>query len=185
MTVRSDAKAAAQRCAAALVGGLLVVLPGHADATPQRTAMLSAFAQTCFSPLLTAETAKARLSPSGARHDFYDLMPFSDVPRSPARTVVTPGTDRRCEVSFDGDAGDEAAEVAAAGLTAEGIRTDAPLPATHTDARIPGTSLLAARYLNPNRIAVVHTGTRPGPNGIETFLSVERLTPDASAEAAQ
>ena len=49
-------------------------------------------------------------------------------------------------------------------------------------ARLSGTSLLGARRLNPRRVAVVHTGTRPGPNGIETFLNVERLTDAASSE---
>jgi hypothetical protein len=29
-------------------------------------------------------------------------------------------------------------------------------------------------------VAVVHVGTRPGPNGIETFLNVERLMPSAN-----
>jgi hypothetical protein len=40
-----------------------------------------------------------------------------------------------------------------------------------------GTEFVAARYLNPNRIAVVQVGTRLGPNGIETFINVERLQP--------
>lgn len=168
-----------------LIGGTAVFAGGIAAANPQRADMMSAFAQTCFSPLLTAGTAQARLMPSGARHDFYDLMPFANVAPSPATTSVTPGTDRRCEIAFDGDSGADAAEVAASGLAAEGIRTEAPLPTTHAQAALPGTTLLAARYLNPGRIAVVHTGTRAGPNGTETFLSVERLTPNASAEASQ
>lgn len=153
---------------------MVVATTGMATATP-----LSAFAAHCFSPFLTADRA-AELLP--ARHDFYDLDPFSDVPPSPG-AAVTPGTDRRCEVSFDGDRGAEAAETAIAGLRAEGIADDAPLPATHAGAALPGTTLLAARLLNPARIAVVHTGTRPGPDGVETFLSVERLTREASAEA--
>ncbi|WP_254796861.1 hypothetical protein [Sulfitobacter albidus] len=40
-----------------------------------------------------------------------------------------------------------------------------------------GTTFIAARQLNPKRIAVVQVGTRPGPNGTETFVSVERLDP--------
>ena len=140
---------------------------------------LSAFAAHCFSPFLTAERAAQVLPP---RHDFYDLRPFSGAAPSPGADV-TPGTDRRCEVTFDGDAGGEAARTAVDALATEGITDEAPLPATH--ARLPGTTLLAARYLNPARIAVVHTGTRPGHNGTETFLSVERLTPEASAEATR
>ena len=145
-------------------------------------AALDAFAANCLSPYLTAETAAARIGKTGARHDFYDLAPFSDVAPSPGANV-TPGTDRRCEVSLDGDLGTEAAQTATQALAAEGITVEAPLPATH--AALPGTTLLAARALNPARVAVVHTGTRPGPNGTETFLSVERLTPDASREVLE
>ncbi|MEM8850427.1 MAG: succinyl-CoA synthetase subunit beta [Pseudomonadota bacterium] len=168
-----------------LTATLVTSLPGLALAKPIRAAALDAFAQTCFSPYLTAETAQTAISPSGARHDFYDLAPFSDVPPSPAAIEVTPGTDRRCEVALDGEHGQAAADIAKAALTAEGITRDTPLPATHTDAKLPGTTLLAARFLNPTRIAVVHTGTRPGPHGPETFLTVERLTPEASREAIQ
>lgn len=146
-------------------------------------AALSAFAANCLSPHLTADAALDRIGRTGARFDFYDLRPFSNVPQSPAATRATPGTDRRCEVSFDGDAGAKAAETATQALAAEQITTEAPLPASH--AALPGTTLLAARALNPARVAVVHTGTRPGPNGVETFLSVERLTPDASREVLQ
>ncbi|MGB3408920.1 MAG: hypothetical protein WBA67_15670 [Jannaschia sp.] len=157
----------------------------HASfANPLRNDMLSAFADHCYSPLLTAQSARSNIASTGARVDFYDMNPFSDVPPTPG-TSVTPGTDRRCEVAFDGSHGAAAADVAVSGLQSEGIRTDAPLPATHATAALPGTTLLAARYLNPARIAVVHTGTRPGPNGTETFLSVERLTPEASAEVGR
>jgi hypothetical protein len=151
--------------------------PAHAN--PQRNDMLAAFAAHCFSPFLTAAKAQANIASTGARVDFYDLTPFSNVAATPGGNV-TPGTDRRCEVAFDGDFGTQAAEMAASGLQAEGIRTEAPVPDTHADAALPGTTLLGARFLNPARIAVVHTGTRTGPNGTETFLSVERLTPDAS-----
>ncbi|KIT17618.1 hypothetical protein [Jannaschia aquimarina] len=150
---------------------------GSAAANP-----FDAFAAHCFSPFLTADRA-AEVLP--ARHDFYDLNPFSDAAPSPASTPVTPGTDRRCEVTLDGDHGDAAAGTVVEALAAEGITRDTALPATHEDAALPGTTLLAARFLNPARIAVVHTGTRPGPNGTETFLNVERLTPEASAEAAR
>ncbi|MEM9798624.1 MAG: succinyl-CoA synthetase subunit beta [Pseudomonadota bacterium] len=154
-----------------------------ADA-PARAA-IKGFAETCFSPFLTAERAAAAFAAPEIRHDFYDLAPFSDVAPSPAATDVTPGTDRRCEVAFDGGYGVQAAQGAGDGLAAEGIRRDAPLPSSHADARLPGTTLLAARFLNPARVAVVHTGTRPGPNGPETFLLVERLTPQASAEVTR
>ena len=154
---------------AALLISLSAATPGHADP-------LAAFADNCFSPYMTA--AKADAAFNGLRYDFYDLRPFSDVALSPARTQVTPGTDRRCEVATDGDQIAAATEAVTGALSREGITKDAPLPDTHTATE--GTALLAARYLNPRRIAVVHVGTRPGPNGVETFLNVERLTPEAS-----
>lgn len=157
----------------------LCAFPALAQADPIRNDRLAAFANHCYSPFMTAQRAQADIASTGARVDFYDLNPFSNVAPTPGINV-TPGTDRRCEVSFDGSFGDDAAQVAVRGLQAEGIRTEAPLPDTHAGAALPGTTLLAARFLNPARIAVVHTGTRPGPNGTETFLSVERLTPAAS-----
>ncbi len=144
-----------------------------ADVAAQASA---AFAQNCFSPFMTAARAEEVLVPSGARVDFYDLDPFSDVAPSPMTgRAATIGTDRRCEVAFDGSFADMAASAAVAGLEMEGIDTEAPLPDRYqpTD----GTTLLAARQLNPRRIAVVHVGTRPGPNGVETFMFVERLMP--------
>ncbi|MCK0168159.1 succinyl-CoA synthetase subunit beta [Jannaschia sp. S6380] len=157
---------------------------GHGvQAESSEKAALSAFADNCLSPHLTARAANEAFAGPEIRHDFYDLDPFSAPAPSPAAGMPTPGTDRRCEVTFDGDQGAQAAETARAALAAEGITTEAPLPATHTGAHRPGTTLLAARALNPGRVAVVHTGTRPGPNGPETFLRVERLTPEASREA--
>ncbi len=149
-------------------------------------AAIKAFTANCFSPFLTAETARSAFESIRARHDFYDLNPVSDVPPSPASFTATPNTDRRCAVAFNGDRGDIAAQRAIAALEAEGIEKDAPLPFSHENARLPGTTLLAARFLNPGRIAVVHTGTRPGADGPETFLSVERLNPEATRrEVAQ
>lgn len=147
-----------------------------AQANPARAAMLDAFAQNCFSPYLTADIATANIAPTGARLDFYDTLPFSNAaPSTTNGRAITPGTDRRCEVAFDGDYAEDAAQVAVAAAEAEGIRTPAALPDTHT--ATDSTTLLAARQLNPKRIAVVHVGTRPGPNGVETFLQVERLAP--------
>ena len=165
-----------------VVAGLVLLLAGPAAHAAPQAAMMRAFADHCFSPFLTARRAEAEIASTGARVDFYDLDPFSDAAPSPPSpgAEVTPGTDRRCAVAFDGDRGAAAAETAAAALAAEGIRAEAPVPASHP--ALPGTTLLGARALNPSRVAVVHAGTRPGPNGIETFLSVERLTPEASDE---
>ena len=66
-------------------------------------------------------------------------------------------------------------ETVAAALAREGILTDAEVPDGFQ--RQEGTEFIAARRLNPRRIAVVQVGTRPGPGGTETFLNVERLDP--------
>ena len=110
------------------------------------------FASHCFSPFLTADKAAARLGIDGVRWEFYDLDPFSSVAPSPVDgRAATDGTNRRCEV------------------------TPAALPSFFQSTT--GTEVLAARQLNPRRIAVVHVGTREGSNGIETFMTVERLLP--------
>jgi len=70
-----------------------------------------------------------------------------------------------------------AVEAVATALSQEGVLTEVDLPNTHEGARTSGTALLAARQLNPTRIAVVHVGTRPGATGFETFMNVERLRP--------
>lgn len=137
------------------------------------------FADHCFSPFLTASRAAKVLQTANGQYDFYDLDPFSNAAPSPATgRPATPGTDRRCEVAFLGDFATEAARTAIEALAAEGILTEAPLPPTHAAA--PGTELIAARRLNPKRVAVVHVGTRPADRGVETFMNVERLTPSAS-----
>lgn len=136
---------------------------------------ITAFSSHCFSPFLTAEKVEENFSFANVRHDFYDLDPFSTAAPSPAKGSVTQGTDRRCEVSFWGDYAKDAVTAVAAALIREGITKAADLPATHEALRTDGTVLLAARRLNPNKIAVVHVGTRPTAQGIETFLNVERL----------
>ena len=156
----------------------LALMAWAANAVSPRTdarAGITAFASSCFSPRLTADKAAEVFNFANVRHDFYDLDPFTAAAPSPAKGVATPGTDRRCEVSFNGDFAQDAVTAVAARLLREGIRTPANVPATHENLRTKGTALLAARRLNPRKIAVVHVGTRPGPNGIETFLNVERL----------
>lgn len=137
-----------------------------------------AFASHCFSPFMTAARAQEVLASPGVRVDFYDLDPLSSGPVSPVvGRAATQGTDRRCEVAFDGDHARLAETAVLAGLALEGIDQASPVPDRYQPTE--GTRLLAARQLNPRRTAVVHVGTRPGPNGIETFLFVERLMPSA------
>ena len=157
--------------AAAVLAGPALARSAETDAR----AGIAAFVDNCFSPHLTAARAAQSFNLANVRHDFYDLRPFSAAEPSLPLGSATEGTDRRCEVSFRGDYAASAADAAVAALEDEGITTPAELPATHTETS--GTVLLAARKLNANRTAVVHVGTRPGANGIETFMNVERLEP--------
>ncbi len=144
-------------------------------------AAMDLFAQHCFSPFMTADKAARAFALTGAAYDFYDLDPFSGAALSPATgRAVTPGTDRRCEITFRGEHGDAATNAALSALAAQGITDPAPLPARYVQDN--DTTLLAARYLNPNRIAIVHIGTRSGSSGLETFMLVERLTPSNSSD---
>ena len=137
---------------------------------------IQAFVDNCFSPRLTAAKAARVFDLANLSHDFYDLDPLTAVPPSPAtKRAVTPGTDRRCEVSFGGDFTAPAVTAVTRRLIREGITRPAPLPALYEKRRTPSTALLAARRLNPRKIAVVQVGTRPGKGSPETFLYVERL----------
>ena len=165
-------------CIAGLVAVAAVRVQAQGTQVQVAQTASAAFAAHCFSPFMTAVRAEAVLAQPDVRVDFYDLDPFSRAAPSPVTgRAATVGTDRRCEVAFDGDHSALAASAAIAGLEAEGIRAEAPLPDRYSAGE--GTALLGARQLNPRRIAVVHVGTRPGPNGIETFLFVERLMPIA------
>ena len=160
----------------ALIATLASAASMAAAGTSVSSKAMQSFAGNCFSPYLTAEKAAARLASNGVRTEFYDLDPFSSAAPSPVTgRAASVGTDRRCEVAFDGDYAEQAAKAAGDALQQQGIVTPADLPATYTPTQ--GTELLAARQLNPRRIAVVHVGTRQGPDGIETFMTVERLTP--------
>ncbi|WP_299415515.1 succinyl-CoA synthetase subunit beta [uncultured Sulfitobacter sp.] len=153
------------------------VAAGSAVAAQNADAAGKAFADHCFSPYLTAATAQANLAPSGARFDFYDLRPFSSAAPSPVTgRAATAGTDRRCEVAFDGYDPALAFNWLEKGLIEEGLlnkKAQVPDGFTPQD----GTSFIAAAQLNPNRIAVVQIGVRGPANAPETFMSVERLTP--------
>ncbi len=152
---------------------------GGAKATARSAIQL--FANHCFSPYLTSEKARQAFALSGMAFDFYDLDPFSSVAPSPAQGApVTAGTDRRCEVSFAGNHAESAAEGAMNALAHEMIFTPAPVPPSFRSG--PDTTLLAARRLNPRRVAVVHIGTREGALGLETFMSVHRLLPTTGGD---
>ena len=156
----------------------LISLMGVAAVAAQSADVVGqAFADHCFSPYLTEQKAQDTLKPSGARVDFYDLRPFSSAAPSPVTgRAATPGTDRRCEVAFDGTALQNARDWIIIGLTQERL-LDRQIDVPAEFPLSPHTTHAAAVQLNPNRIAVTQIGIRPGPNGVETYLSVERLTP--------
>jgi hypothetical protein len=140
---------------------------------------ISAFAQTCTVRGLTLAEAEARMRAHVAdlggaglpfRLDFYDIT------LEPTDRSVTPGTDRRCEVAFDGTHTSEAiAALLEVMQTPPVFGTAIPLPITHSPG--PGTAFIEGRQLNPRVAAVVHVGTRETAGGPETFINVERLTP--------
>ena len=158
------------------LAGALFAGPASADPSAVAADAARAFGNHCFNPYLTAETAHADIARPGVRVDFYDTAPFaSDAPSPATGRAPTPGTDRRCEVAFDGTHVETARNGAITGLAREGIRAQTAVPAAF--AAQPGTEFIAARLLNPRRIAVVQVGTRPGADGAETFINVERLNP--------
>ncbi len=161
----------------ALAAVLLCGMTVQVAAAQDLDAAGKAFAENCFNPYLTAETAANKIGPSGARLDFYDLRPFSAAPPSPVTgRAATPGTDRRCEVAFDGGAPEAAQMWVLRGVAREGLDIRVIDVPGHFPL-LPTTVHAAAVQLNPKRIAITQVGQRPGPNGPETFLSVERLTP--------
>ncbi|WP_152541112.1 succinyl-CoA synthetase subunit beta [Sulfitobacter noctilucae] len=162
------------------VATLVSASVANAGSAPTTARMaMQLFADHCFSPYMTAAKARETFSLKGVDHDFYDLDPFSSAAPSPATgRAVTPGTDRRCEVSFAGDHAENAASAAVRGLAVEKILQPADLPASYTETAT--TTLLAARRLNPRRVAVVHVATRGAANTLETFMLVERLAPSHS-----
>ncbi|WP_299622144.1 succinyl-CoA synthetase subunit beta [uncultured Tateyamaria sp.] len=155
---------------------VLCAIGGATNATADSDPALAAFRDMCFSPFLTAATARAAFDLPGVRAEFYDLDPFSNVaPSLVTGRAATPGTDRRCEVAFDGVRLQDAYLAVAQAVEVERLDRKVPVPPEFVVQS--GAFLVDARQLNPNRIAVVQVGLRPGPNGQETFLSVERLNP--------
>ncbi|WP_299726373.1 hypothetical protein [uncultured Tateyamaria sp.] len=128
----------------------------------------------------TAYCFKAGQTPAQAHANMADLvgdpLPFTltfwDKTLEPAPN--TPAyAERRCEVVFDGDhAADAVTKVQAKMAKPPVFGTSIPL--TPPFAANDGTAYLDARELLRKRVAVVHIGTRKGP---ETFIRVDRLPP--------
>jgi hypothetical protein len=140
---------------------------------------MGAFADTCTIRGMTADRAEARMRDYVAENG-GDGLPFSlsfyDITLEPTDLSVTPGTDRRCEVSWRGNYAEPAARAMVQLMAKPPVFGEAiPLPITHTP--IEDTFFIEGRQLNPRVAAVVHVGTRRTIAGTETFMNVERLEP--------
>ena len=148
-------------------------LPSTADLA------ISAFADTCTVRGLTAQEAEARMRAHVTALGGNGLpfrLEFYDITLEPTDISVTPGTDRRCEVAFDG-VHTAPATTALLDLMQRPpvFGVPIPLPITHSPSH--GTAFIEGRQLNPRVAAVVHVGTRETATGPETFINVERLVP--------
>jgi len=140
---------------------------------------MGAFADTCTQRGMTANAAEARMVAYVAANGGMGLpfnLSFYDTTLEPTELTVTPGTDRRCEVSFRGDYAEPAARSVVQLMELPPVFGRAiPLPITHTP--VQDTFFIEGRQLNPRVAAVVHVGTRRTIAGTETFMNVERLEP--------
>ncbi|MEM7723855.1 MAG: hypothetical protein AAF376_16010 [Pseudomonadota bacterium] len=141
---------------------------------------MGAFADTCTIRGITANEAEARMRDYVARNGGMDLpfaLEFYDTTLNPTDLTVTPGTDRRCAVSFGGNYAREAAMALVQMMERPPVfGTWIPTPITHSATH--GTFFIEGRQLTPNVAAVVHVGVRDtASGGLETFMNVERLVP--------
>lgn len=140
-------------------------------AAAQAHPAIDAFVAYCFKAGQTSAQARENMTALVG-----DPLPFT-LTFWDKTLELAPGTpayaERRCEVSFDGDHATKAvtqvqAKMAAPPVFGTSIPLTAPFEATD------GTAYIDARELLRSRVAVVHIGTRPGP---ETFIRVDRLPP--------
>lgn len=145
----------------------LFLMAGGVQAHPA----IDAFTAFCFKAGQTSAQAHANMAGLAG-----DPLPFTlsfwDRTLEPA-----PGTpdhvERRCEVAFDGDHAERAVAQVQASMTKPPV-FGTSIPLSEPYAPDSGTAYLDARELLRDRVAVVHIGTRPGP---ETFIRVDRLPP--------
>lgn len=167
------------------IAGFVVIAAGRVvadDGSETADMAQSAFAAICTNPGQTAQVMEARMRAHVANAGGMGLpfgTSFYDTTLGDSPDDVTPGTNRRCEVSFPGN------HVAAATETLQSAMEGPPVFGTVTEmpegfGATEGTHFIQARLLNSRGIrAVVHVGTRDGPQGQETFINVERLVPPA------
>ncbi len=159
-----------------------VAMPVQAEVPTVAALAQSAFAAVCTNPFQTAATVEQRMRNHVADQGGEGLpftLTFYDTTLEDTGADVMPSTDRRCEVAFPGDHTADATQTlltAMQGPPVFGTVIDMPngFAATET------THFIQARLLNARGTrAVVHVGTREGPQGQETFINVERLPPPA------
>ena len=156
-------------CAPVASVGLAVMCSVASPAAARAHPAIDAFTAYCFKAGQTPAQARANMA-SVAGDPLPFTLTFWDKTLDPAPN--TPAhAERRCEVTFDGDhAVDAVAQVQAKMAMPPVFGTSIPLTAPYaSDA---GTAYIDARELLRKRVAVVHIGTRPGP---ETFIRVDRL----------
>ena len=164
---------------AAVLGvvGMLMPQASMADAKLAKTA-IGAFAEICTKPqqrLFRLTQKMERYAQAAGYASLPFEVEFYDTTLEPARTKVTKGTNRKCEIRFKGDYAKRASNAVLAFVETKRFGFETRLPRTHRDARVAGTDLLIARRLQSGPKAVLHTGTITRPNGIYTFITVERL----------
>ncbi|WP_226779353.1 hypothetical protein [Oceaniglobus trochenteri] len=156
---------------------LAVSLAGSAAHAGEARDAIRAFNAHCFTKGMTQEQAERRMretsgTPASAPLPF--TLTFYDTTIAPA-PGAHPGTDRRCEVTFDGDHTAEAiAALREQMQTPPVFGTAGMLPPTHAPEA--GTALIEGRDLPRGRRAVVHVTLRNG----RTAIGVDRLSPEVN-----
>lgn len=138
-------------------------------ASAQAHPAIDAFTAWCFKAGQTPAQARANMA-----GDAGDPLPFA-LSFWDKSLQAAPGTpdhsERRCEVSFEGDHATEAVAKVQAKMAKPPV-FGSSIPLTAPFAADAGTAYIDARELLRKRVAVVHIGTRAGP---ETFIRVDRL----------
>lgn len=161
-----------------------MTLPAAAPAMASSIAdqAIASFNAVCFKAGQTAQQARKRMqtrdgTPLPYRLTFWDKT-LEPAPGTPAQL------DRHCEVSFSGDHRPKAISALKKQMTTPpvfGFSID--LPETHR--RTSETAFIEGRELLRGRVAVVQVGLRSYDGGMETFMNVERLTPEVSREVGK
>jgi|GEM_PF-1856615 hypothetical protein len=156
-------------CAHVVSVGLAMMCVGASSSAAVAHPAIDAFTAYCFKAGQTPAQAHANMvgvagAPLPFTLTFWDKT-LEPAPNTPAHA------ERRCEVTFAGEhASDAVMQVQAKMAMRPVFGTSIPLTAPYAPGA--GTAYIDARELLRKRVAVVHIGTRKGP---ETFIRVDRL----------